>query len=34
MIWTVLVFATGMWCGHYLSPWIEEKLADFMGEEK
>jgi hypothetical protein len=23
----IIIFAAGMWCGYYLSPWIDDKLA-------
>jgi hypothetical protein len=23
----LIIFLAGMWCGHVLSPWIDDKLA-------
>ncbi len=24
------VFAIGMFCGHYVSPWLDEKIVNFL----
>ncbi len=29
MIWSVIIFIAGMYCGHVLSPWIDGKILDW-----
>ena len=29
MIWSLIIFLAGGYCGHVLSPWIDGKLADW-----
>lgn len=27
MIWSLIIFLAGAYCGHVLSPWIDDKLT-------
>lgn len=29
MIWSLIIFLAGSYCGHILSPWIDAKVCDF-----
>ena len=28
MIWSVIIFLAGLYCGHVLSPWIDDKMVN------
>ena len=30
MIWSLIIFLAGGYCGHVLSPWIDAKILDWL----